>query len=60
MLKLIKGTELTSEQKVQLKFNGMQNPAFVRNNSFWFEDNKPCTRIGYYYPVCNSLSYLPY
>ena len=60
MLKLIKGTELTADQKSQLKFNGMQNPEFVKNHSFWFENNKPTKRIGYSYPVCHSLSHLPY
>ena len=60
MLKLIKGTQLTTEQKAMLKFNGMQNPEFVKHNSFWFEDGQPSKNIGYYYPVCTSLSYLPY
>ena len=57
---LIKGTELTPEQKSMLTFNGMQNPEFVKNHSFWFEHGKPCTRHGYYYPVCHSLSHLQY
>jgi hypothetical protein len=59
MLKLIKGTELTIEQKSKLKFNGMQNPMFVKNHSFWFENGMPATTQGYYYPVCHSLSHLP-
>jgi hypothetical protein len=57
---LVKGTNLTNEQKNLLKFNGMKNPSFVENHSFWFKDGKPSTEEGYIYPLCNSLIYLPY
>ncbi len=57
---LIKGTDLTVEQKALLTFKGMSKPEFVKNNSFWFKDGKPSEEKGYYYPVSNSLSHLPY
>jgi hypothetical protein len=57
---LIKGTDLTIEQKSMLKFNGMKKPEFVKNHSFWFKDNKPSTEEWFYYPVSHSLSHLPY
>jgi hypothetical protein len=57
---LIKGKDLSPEQKSLLKFNGMSKPEFVKNHSFWFKDGKPSTEEGYYYPVCHSLSHLPY
>jgi hypothetical protein len=58
---LIKGSQLTKEQKSMLKFKGMQNEAWVNNHSFYFIDNKPATtESGLYYPVCNSLTHLPY
>ncbi len=60
MKTLIKGTNLTNEQKALLTFRGMANPKFVKNHSFWFCDNKPCNEQGYIYPVCHSLSHLPY
>ena len=56
---LIKGTQLTSEQKALLKFNGMKNPEFVKNNSFWFKDGKPSTDENFIYPVSHSFSHLP-
>ena len=60
MNKLIKGSDLTAEQKAMLKFNGMSRQSFVNNHSFWFTDGKPSTDAGHYYPVCNSLSHLPH
>ncbi len=57
---LIKGDNLSAEQLSLLKFNGMKRPEFVKNHSFWFKDNKPSTEQGYAYPVCHSLSHLPY
>ena len=57
---LIKGSELTDEQKAMLKFNGMKNPEFVANHSFWFKDGKPATEDRFLYPVCHSLSHLPH
>jgi len=59
-IKLIKGSDLTLEQKLMLTFNGMQNPEFVRNHSFYFENGRPCKVMGFYYPVCHSLSHLQY
>ena len=60
-IELIKGTELTQEQKEMLKFNGMKNPGFVANHSFYFIDGEPAKiDSGYYYPVCHSLSHLPH
>jgi hypothetical protein len=56
---LIKGINLTSEQKSLLKFNGMQNPSFVENHSFWFKNGKPSTEAGFIYPVSHSFSHLP-
>lgn len=58
--KLIKGIDLTEEQKQLLKFKGMANPEFVTNHSFWFKNGNPSTDEGYIYPVCHSLSHLPY
>ncbi len=57
---LIKGTDLTEEQKSLLEFKGMSKPEFVKNNSFWFKDGKPSQEDGFYYPVCTSLSHLQY
>lgn len=57
---LVKGTQLTPAQKEMLKFNLMKNPEAVKAHSFWFKDGKPSTENGYYYPVCHSLSFLPY
>jgi hypothetical protein len=58
---LIKGTELTDEQRSKLKFNGMQNPDWVNSHSFYFINNKPAPEDSdYYYPVMNSASWLPY
>jgi len=56
---LIKGTHLTSEQKTLLKFNGMKNPLFIANHSFWFKGGKPSNEIGFIYPVSHSFSHLP-
>lgn len=57
---LVKGSDLTDEQKAMLKFNGMKNPEWVSCHSFWFKDGRPSTEDDYYYPVCKSLSFLPY
>jgi hypothetical protein len=60
-IELIKGTELTDEQKAMLEFNGMKNPEWVNNHEFYFIDGKPASKdSGYYYPVCKSFSWLPY
>jgi len=56
-MKLINGRNLTDEQKAMLKFNGMKNPLFILNHSFYFQNNKPAEGK---YPVCHSLSHLPY
>lgn len=59
-IQLIKGTNLSDEQKGMLQFNGMKNPEFVKNHNFYFIDGKPADiNSGYYYPVCKSLSHLP-
>jgi len=58
-LQLIKGINLTTSQKSMIKFNGMVNPEFIKNHSFWFENGKPSKTNGHYYPVCHSLSHLP-
>lgn len=57
---LIKGENLTHEQRSLLKFKGASNPEWVKNHSFWFKNDKPSQDDGYYYPICNSLSHLPY
>jgi hypothetical protein len=57
---LIKGIELTDEQKSLLTFRGMSNPKFVKNHSFYFKDGKPSNEVGFIYPVCHSFSHLPY
>ena len=57
-IQLIKGTDLTTEQKEMLTFRGMQNPEFVKCHSFYFLDGKPSQMEGYYYPVCHSLSWI--
>jgi hypothetical protein len=60
-LELIKGTDLTEEQKNLLDFKGMQNQEWINSHSFYFIDDKPASRdSGYFYPVINSLSFLPY
>jgi hypothetical protein len=60
-LTLIKGTELTEEQKSLLNFKGMSNQEWIDCHSFYFIDNKPASKdSGYYYPVINSLQFLPY
>ena len=50
---LIKGSDLTSEQKAKLKFNGMASAEWVNKNAFYFENGDPCKKYGFYYPVCN-------
>jgi len=56
-LKLVKGSDLTQDQISALQFNGMKNPEFVKNHSFYMlENGEPA--IGKY-PVCHSLSHLP-
>lgn len=58
---LINGKNLTTEQKAQLNFKGAKNPEWVNNHSFYFnEDGTLCKEDGYTYPVCHSLSHLPY
>lgn len=58
---LIKGSDLTQDQAKQLVFKGMSNTEWVNNHGFWFKDGKPAAEgSGYYYPVCKSLSHLPY
>jgi hypothetical protein len=60
-IELIKGKDLTQERKEMLKFKGMKNPEWVENHEFYFIDGKPAdVNSGYYYPVCKSLSHLPY
>lgn len=56
---LIKGSNLTIDQKAMLKFNGMKNPVFVQNHSFYFKDGKPSTDEKFIYPVSHSFSHLP-
>ncbi len=58
--KLILGSDLSDEQKALLKFNGMKNPLWINNHSFWFKDGNPSTEQGFIYPVVNSFSHLPY
>ncbi len=59
-LQVIKGKDLTSEQRAMLKFNGMKNESWVNNHSFNFIDGVPAKEgSGLYYPICNSLSHLP-
>ena len=48
-IELIKGTELTDEQKAMLKFNGMKNPEWVNNHEFYFIDGKPASEDSGYY-----------
>ena len=43
-----------------IPFQGASNPEWVKNHDFWFKDGKPSEDAGYYYPVCRSLSHLPY
>ena len=51
---LIKGIELTENQRNLLKFKGMAKESWVKSHSFWFKDNKPASyESGYYYPVCH-------
>ena len=57
---LVQGNNLTNDQKQLLHFNGMKNPEWVKSHSFWFKDGKPSIDKGYYYPICKSLSFLPY
>jgi len=55
---LVKGINLTNEQKSLLTFKGMSNPKFVKNHSFWFKDGKPSTDENFYYPISHSFSHL--
>jgi hypothetical protein len=57
---LIRGIDLTQEQKTLITFRGMKYSFFIENHSFWFKDGKPATQDGYFFPICHSLSYLPY
>lgn len=57
---LVRGVDLSQEQINMLPFNGKHNPEFVNNHSFYFENGSPCRNPGYYYPVCHSVSHLPY
>ena len=60
---LIKGTDLTPEQKDVMTWRGMETDGFIECHSFYFKNGKPTTweeDEGYYYPVCHSLSYLPF
>jgi hypothetical protein len=59
-IQLIKGNDLTQEQKTLLTFKGMKNPVWVECHSFYFVDGKPSTIAEYYFPVCNSFKFLPY
>jgi hypothetical protein len=59
--KLIKGTELTQEQRDMLTWRGMKTEGFAECHSFYFKDGKPTTweeDKEFYYPVCHSLAYL--
>jgi hypothetical protein len=63
MYKLIKGFNLTNDQKQVLKFNGMKNAEWVNSHSFYFTADgvHPAPADSdYYYPICNSLNFLPY
>jgi hypothetical protein len=53
---LIRGSDLTPEQRAQLKWNGAKSPQWVYEHSFWFKNGKPSTDDGYYYPVFRSLA----
>lgn len=58
---LIKGSDLTESQKAQLQYNGMKNPEWIKAHSFWFAaDGKKSANPKHYYPVCHSLTWLPY
>lgn len=57
---LIKGVDLTDDQKSMLRFQGMKDSKFVKNHSFWFKNGKPSTEEGFYYPVVHSFSHLEY
>jgi hypothetical protein len=57
---LIKGAELTTEQRADLKFRGMGDPEWVNCQSFWFKDGRPSNEEGYFYPVATSMNFLPY
>jgi hypothetical protein len=57
---LIKGIELTNEQRSLLKFNLMADDLKVKCHSFWFKNGLPSTEEGFYYPVCHSFKFLPY
>jgi len=61
MKQLIKGADLTSEQINMLPFSGKSNREWIACHSFYFIDGIPASKdSGFYYPVCNSLSFLPY
>jgi hypothetical protein len=58
---LVAGKDLTLAQKDQLKFNGMKDTQWVNNHSFYFNaDGTKCQEVGFLFPVCHSLSHLPY
>lgn len=57
---LIKGEQLTAEQIAMLPFKGAKNPEWIKCHSFYFKDGKPSKDEGFYYPVCNSFTFLPH
>ena len=59
---LIEGKNLTAEQIELIPFWGASKMSWVKNHSFYFsKDGKQyTTNTNEYYPVCKSLSHLPY
>jgi hypothetical protein len=57
---LIKGLDLTPEQLQSLPFRMKDNPEAIKCHSFWFKNGLPSIELGFYYPVCHSLEFLPY
>lgn len=52
-MKLIEGANLTEQQRQLLTFNGMTSNEWVNSHAFYFENDQPSQKEGFYYPVGN-------
>lgn len=59
---LLLGASLTDKQVMLLPFKGAKNPKWIINHSFYFSEDGELytTNQSEYYPICKSLSHLPY
>ena len=52
-MKLIKGKDLTIEQRELIHFIGASDDRWVEKHAFYFENGLPSNVAGFYYPVIN-------